>query len=72
MRYMRLKDPDELRVRFREEKDWYTDGDIAQGCGLSESTISSAFRRENIKIKTAKSIASCLGLKAFEIADVVE
>jgi hypothetical protein len=69
---MKLKDPDGLKVRFREEKDWYTDAEIARGCGLSESTVNSAFAGSNIKIQTARSIAAGLNLKAFEIADEVK
>jgi len=69
MRYMRLTDPHGLRIRIAREKDWHTDKEIAEGCGLSESTVNSAFNRESVRVGTVKTIAGCLGLKAVDIAE---
>lgn len=69
MRYMRLRNPQEVRIRLAKEKDWHTDKEIAQGTGLSESTVNSAFNKESVRVGTVKTIASALGLKAVDIAD---
>lgn len=72
MRYMRLKDPHGLRIQLAKERDWHTDKEIAQGCGLSETTVNSAFNGESVRVKSVKAIASALGLKAIEIADFTD
>jgi IS30 family transposase len=69
--YMKLKQPEEVRLLLAERKQWLTIGEIADGLNLHRNTVSKSLKGQAIDPLTAKAIAAAAEVDVMSIAEFV-
>jgi hypothetical protein len=69
--YMRLRNPEAVRIELARQRGWYTQKEIAAGCDIAETAARKALRGEAVWVQTMIAIAAAIGKTAIDIAEFV-